>query len=140
MKGEGSALDRTARHLSIAIDVTGKLLMLMVYTLVSVFGNVGKALAIVLLVLQLAGSGGTFPIQVTPPFFQAIHPLLPFTYAISMMREAVGGILWDIVGKDLLMMGVYVAAGLLIGLALKKHINRVAEPLIQKAKESKLIH
>ncbi|MFM1654129.1 YhgE/Pip family protein [Brevibacillus sp. B_LB10_24] len=114
--------------------------MLMVYTLVSVFGNVGKAMAIVLLVLQLAGSGGTFPIQVTPPFFQAIHPLLPFTYAISMMREAVGGMLWDIVGKDLLVMGVYVAVTLIIGLALKRHINRVTEPLMQKAKESKLIH
>ncbi|MED0736237.1 YhgE/Pip domain-containing protein [Aneurinibacillus thermoaerophilus] len=114
--------------------------MLIVYTLVSVFGNVGKAMAIVLLVLQLAGSGGTFPIQVTPPFFQAIHPYLPFTYAISMMREAVGGILWDIIGKDLLMMAVYVAIALVIGVALKDFLNRSSARFVEKAKESKLIH
>ncbi|WP_028543803.1 YhgE/Pip domain-containing protein [Paenibacillus taiwanensis] len=114
--------------------------MLIVYTLVSVFGNVGKALAIVLLVLQLAGSGGTFPIQVTPPFFQAIYPYLPFTYAISMMREAVGGILWDIIQRDLLMMVIYAGIFLVIGLALKTSINRSSAVLVKKAKSSKLIH
>lgn len=114
--------------------------MLIVYTLVSVFGNVGKAMAIVLLVLQLAGSGGTFPIQVTPPFFQAIHPFLPFTYGISMMREAVGGILWDVVQEDLYMMSAYVGLILLIGLALKKTINRSTANLVKKARSSHLIH
>ncbi|MVP01656.1 YhgE/Pip domain-containing protein [Paenibacillus lutrae] len=114
--------------------------MLIVYTLVSVFGNVGKALAIVLLVLQLAGSGGTFPIQVTPPFFQAIHPYLPFTYGIDLMREAVGGILWDNVYSDVFMMAVYVGITLLIGLALKETINTASRNLVKKAKESKLIH
>ncbi|MCI1775302.1 MAG: YhgE/Pip domain-containing protein [Paenibacillus lautus] len=114
--------------------------MLIVYTLVSVFGNVGKAMAIVLLVLQLAGAGGTFPIQMTPPFFQALHPYLPFTYAISMMREAVGGILWDIVIRDMLLMLVFAAIALVIGIALKKPINRASSGLIRKAKASKLIH
>ncbi|QOS98306.1 YhgE/Pip domain-containing protein [Brevibacterium sp. JNUCC-42] len=114
--------------------------MLIVYTLVSVFGNVGKAMAIVLLVLQLAGSGGTFPIQVTPPFFQAIYPFLPFTYAISMMREAVGGILWDVINKDIMMMTAYAGIALVIGLALKKIINRSSVKLVKKAKESQLIH
>ncbi len=114
--------------------------MLIVYTLVSVFGNVGKAMAIVLLVLQLAGSGGTFPIQVTPPFFQAIYPYLPFTYAISMMREAVGGILWDIINRNIMMMTAYAGIALIIGLALKKFINRTSAKLVKKAKESQLIH
>ncbi|MEI7027777.1 YhgE/Pip domain-containing protein [Paenibacillus sp. y28] len=114
--------------------------MLVVYTLVSVFGNVGKAMAIVLLVLQLAGSGGTFPIQLTPPFFQAVHPYLPFTYAISLMREAVGGMLWDIVLRDLLMMGMYVGLTLVIGLALKTWINQKSARLVEKAKESGLLH
>lgn len=114
--------------------------MLAVYTLVSVFGNVGKALAIVLLVLQLAGSGGTFPIQTTPPFFQAIHPFLPFTYAISMMREAAGGILWDIVRRDIIVLAVVAGLFLLIGLVLKSPINKASAGLVRKAKESKLIH
>ncbi len=120
--------------------IISAIFMLIVYTLVSVFGNVGKAMAIVLLVLQLAGSGGTFPIQVTPPFFQAIPPFLPFTYAISMMREAVGGILWDIIVEDLLMMAIYTGIILIIGIALKKGINQSTAHLVEKAKESKLSH
>lgn len=120
--------------------VNSAVFMLIVYTLVSVFGNVGKAMAIVLLVLQLAGSGGTFPIQTTPAFFRAIHPFLPFTYGISMMREAVGGIIWSIVRNDLIIMGIYVIVTLLIGLALKGVINQLAAGLVKKAKESRLIH
>ncbi|GGA54258.1 phage infection protein [Kroppenstedtia guangzhouensis] len=114
--------------------------MLIVYTLVSVFGNVGKALSIVLLVLQLSASGGTFPVQVMPLFFQAIHPFLPFTYAISMMREAVGGAIWEIVWKDLSILGVFAALALLIGLALKEPINRKTSKLMESAKASQLIH
>ncbi|OMF37309.1 YhgE/Pip [Paenibacillus sp. FSL H8-0548] len=120
--------------------VLSAVFMLIVYTLVSVFDNVGKAMAIVLLVLQLAGSGGTFPIQVTSPFFQAIHPFLPFTYAISMMREAVGGILWDIVVRDLIALAVFAGISLLIGLALKKWINPFTTKMLEKAKKSGLIH
>lgn len=114
--------------------------MLIVYTLVSIFGNVGKAMGIILLVLQLAGAGGTFPIQVTPHFFQVIHPYLPFTYAISMMREATGGILWDIVWYDFLMMLVFAGIALILGLALKTPINRMSAGFVKKAKASKIIH
>lgn len=120
--------------------IISSVFMCIVYTLVSVFGNVGKALSIILLVLQLAGSGGTFPIQVTPPFFQAIYPFLPFTYAISMMREAVGGMLVDIVEKDVMMLGIFVIITLILGLLLKRPINRVSRRLVEKAKSSHLIH
>ncbi|MFC7392175.1 YhgE/Pip family protein [Scopulibacillus cellulosilyticus] len=114
--------------------------MLIVYTLVSVFGNIGKALAIVLLVLQISGSGGTFPIQTTPPFFQAISPYLPFTYGISLMREAVGGILWHVVRRDIWMLIVFAAIALIIGLALKKIINKLSVKFVKKVKEGGLIH
>ena len=88
-----------------------------VYSLVSIFGNIGKSMAIVLLVLQVAGSGGTFPIQMTPKFFQALYPFLPFTYAIRIIRETVGGMIWGIVWKDLLVLcmgscNVYYCPGL----------------------------
>ena len=62
---------------------------MVVYTTVSTFGNAGKALVIVFLVLQLSGAGGTFPIELSSRFFQTINPFLPFTYAIAAMREAV---------------------------------------------------
>lgn len=111
-----------------------------VYSLVSVFGNIGKSMAIVLLVLQVAGSGGTFPIQMTPKFFQAIYPFLPFTYAIRLIRETVGGMLWGIVWKDLLVLCIWVVIMLVIALALKKPINKSSEKFVENAKGSKLIH
>ncbi|MFD3446541.1 YhgE/Pip family protein [Microbacteriaceae bacterium 4G12] len=114
--------------------------MFLVYTLVSVFGNIGKSMAIILLVLQISGSGGTFPIQVTPKFFQIINPFLPFTYGISLMREAVGGILWKIVWKDLGVLLAFAAITVLIGIFLKKPFNRSSEKFVKNAKESKLIH
>lgn len=114
--------------------------MLMIYTFVSVFGNVGKAMAVVLLVLQLAGSGGTFPIQVTPPFFQAIYPYLPFTYAISLMREAVGGSVRDIVLRDFIILLIYVGITLILGVGLKRFVNRLTAKSVEKAKSGHLIH
>ena len=111
-----------------------------VYSLVSVFGNIGKSMAIVLLVLQVAGSGGTFPIQMTPKFFQAIYPFLPFTYAIRIIRETVGGMMWDVVWKDLLALCIWVVVMLIIALFLKKPINKSSEKFVENAKGSKLIH
>jgi len=122
------------------VSLLSALFMLMVCTLVSVFGNIGKAMAIVLLVLQLAGAGGTFPVQVTPPFFQAIHPFLPFTYATGLMREATGGIVGKLVRADLLRLSAYAAASLVVGLSLKRIINRASAAMVARARESRLIH
>ena len=96
-----------------------------VYSLVSVFGNVGKVVAIILLVLQVAGSGGTFPIQLTPKFFQVINPYLPFTYAISFAREAIGGVVQSVLVKDIVIMLIYIVVAILISIFLKKPINNL---------------
>src|SRR5699024_10324001 len=65
--------------------------MTIVYSVVSLFCVVGKSLAIVMLVLLIAGSGGTYPVSLLPIFFHKIIPSLLFTYAVDLMREAVGG-------------------------------------------------
>ena len=72
-----------------------------IYTLTISFGDVGKALAVVLLVIQVAGAGGTFPIEVTPHFFRMVNPMLPFTHAINAMRECVGGIYGNAYFEDM---------------------------------------
>lgn len=118
----------------------GGVFVCIVYSLVSIFGNVGKSMAIILLVLQVAGSGGTFPIQMTPKFFQAIYPFLPFTYAISAIRETVGGMLWDIVIRDLLVLSVFVVVMIVAALLLKTPINKSSEKFVENAKGSKIIH
>ena len=109
-----------------------------VYSLVSVFGNVGKVVSIILLVLQVAGSGGTFPIQLTPKFFQIINPFLPFTYAISFARESIGGIVENVLAKDIIIMCIYSVGAVLISLFLKKPINKLLQGFAEKFEESGL--
>ncbi|NFT35683.1 YhgE/Pip domain-containing protein, partial [Clostridium botulinum] len=108
------------------------------YSAVSVFGNVGKVIGIVLLVLQIGGSGGTFPIELTPRFFQIIHPFLPFTYAISFAREAIGGVVGEVLVKDIIILLIYAVASILIAVFLKKPINKILEKFTKKFEESGL--
>ena len=126
-----------------ALFVTGILFtsvvfVAIVYSLVSVFGNVGKVTAIILLVLQVAGSGGTFPIQLTPKFFQIINPFLPFTYAISFAREAIGGVVQSVLVKDIVIMLIYIVVSILISIFLKKPINNLLSGFTKKFHESGL--
>ncbi|WP_418302507.1 YhgE/Pip family protein [Lysinibacillus fusiformis] len=111
-----------------------------VYTLVSVFGNVGKALAIVMLVLQIAGSGGTYPVELLPKFFQIINPFLPFTYAIELMREAVGGIIWSTVWIDLLFLIGFWFVFILFGFFLKKLLSEKIEHFMNKTRGLDIFH
>lgn len=109
-----------------------------VYSLVSVFGNVGKVISIILLVLQVAGSGGTFPIQLTPRFFQIINPFLPFTYAISFARESIGGVVESVLMKDIIIMLVYIVVAVLVSIFLKKPINKLLHGFAEKFEQSGL--
>jgi putative membrane protein len=114
--------------------------MLVVYTLVSVFGNIGKAMAIVLLVLQIAGAGGTYPVALLPEFFQTIHPFLPFSYAIDLMREAVGGIVWERAYRDILFLSLLGLIAMLFGTFLKGPLSKKTKAFMSKSKESGLFH
>ncbi|MCD3352040.1 YhgE/Pip domain-containing protein [Clostridium botulinum D/C] len=112
---------------------------IIIYSLVSIFGNVGKAFGVILLVLQISASGGTFPVQVTPPFFQRLNPLLPFTYAIGGMRETVGGILRSVLLKDIVILCVYLVIALLLSVQLKERLHNMNEKLVSKLKECGLV-
>ena len=81
--------------------------------------DIGKALAVILLVLQIAGSGGTFPIEVTPEFFQGLYHFLPFTYAIDAMRETIGGLYGNNYALCLLKLFAFVPLSLCLGLFLR---------------------
>lgn len=109
---------------------------IIIYTLVSVAGNVGKVIGIILLVLQIAGSGGTFPVQLTPHFFQIINPYLPFTYAISLVRETVGGIVKSVLINDIIVLFIFIVLSIVVGVILKKPINKVLNKFIENFKDS----
>jgi len=109
------------------------------YTLVSVFGNIGKGLAIIFLVLQFSSSGGTFPVSTAAPFFQALNPFMPFTYAVGVMREAVGGILWETALADILLLLVFIVLCYVVALALKKPLSGYTKRVAEKARQTKVI-
>ncbi|MFJ7745773.1 YhgE/Pip family protein [Peribacillus sp. NPDC097295] len=111
---------------------------LLVYTFVSVLGNVGKGISVILMVLQISSSGGTFPVQVTPPFFQHINPFLPFTYAVSLLRESVGGITWSTATKDILILFLFIVITLFLGVILKKPFHRRTQKMKDKLYGSRL--
>lgn len=113
--------------------------MAIVYTLVALFSNVGKAIGVVLLVLQLGGSGGTFPIQVTPQIFQKIYNLLPFTYGISGMREAIAGIYYETLVKDIVVLCIFLIIALVMGALLKKKANEKLHQFSKKLGESGVV-
>ena len=115
---------------------TSVIFTIILYSLCSVFGNVGKVLGIVLLVIQIGGSGGTFPIQLTPKFFQTINPFLPFTYAISFAREAIGGVVQSVLIKDIVVLLIYGAIFILISLFLKKPINKLLHGFTESMEKS----
>lgn len=114
--------------------------ILIVYSLVSVFGNVGKALAIIMLVLQISGSGGTYPVVLLPKFFQIISPFLPFTYGVDLMREAVGGIVLERTLRDVAILCLFGIIALIFGAFLKEPINKMTKKFLEKSKESGLVH
>ena len=119
--------------------IVGAVFMTIIYTVVSIFGDVGKAMIIILLVLQIAGSGGTYPVVLLPKFFQMINPLLPFTYAVDLMREAVGGIVTKRVIRDLVVLLGFGSAFVLIGAFLKAPLNKLMSK-VMGSKGSRLFH
>ena len=96
-----------------------------VYTLTVSFGDIGKALAVVLLVMQVAGSGGTFPIQTLPKFFQLCYPFLPFPHAIDAMHAAMAGSYGNEYWTDLGALMLFLIPSLLLGLLLRKPVIRL---------------
>ena len=108
-----------------------------IYTIVCILGNVGKAVCIVLLVLQLGSSGGTFPIQMTSEFFQALYPKVPFTYSISLLREAVGGVYIPAVERDIKILFIYLIV-VLVGGAILVSLKARSAKLSRERERSKL--
>lgn len=114
--------------------VSSLVFTLFIYSLTVAFGNVGEALAIVVMVIQVAGAGGTFPIEVLPEVYQFVYRYLPFPYGMNAMRETVGGIYaldyWKYIGA----LSVYLVISLFIGLVLAIPFRKLNH-MIEESKE-----
>lgn len=111
----------------------------MIYTLTVSFGDIGKAIAVVLLVMQVAGSGGTFPIEMTADFFQAVYPFLPFTHAINAMHAAMAGAYGMEFWIELGTLALYLIPSLALGLVFRRPVIRANRWIIEKLEETKLM-
>ena len=109
-----------------------------IYTLASIFGNLGKGVVIILLVLQISSSGGTFPVEVIPRFFQKVSRFLPFTYAIGTLREAQGGIFYSNLYNDLFYLVIFSIAFILLGLLFKEPLEGLNRRFNEQFKASGL--
>ena len=92
---------------------------LLIYSLAISFGDLGKALAVVVMVLQIAGSSGTFPIEMLPQVYQNIYIFFPFPYAINAMRETVAGMYGTAYLTNLAQLMLFAVAALVIGLVIR---------------------
>lgn len=111
----------------------------LIYALSITFKHIGKALSVILVILQIPGSAGTYPIEMTPAFFQFLHPLLPFTYGINAMREAIAGIYGMHYWKNILCLAVFLPIALGIGLLLRPHLLNLNYLFDRKLAETDLM-
>ncbi len=117
-----------------ACSVCSFVFTLFMYSLTVAFENIGEALAVVVMVVQVAGAGGSFPIQVLPQIYQNIYRFFPFPYAMDALRETVGGMYGMTYWKNLLVLSLYVILSLIIGLVLAVPFRRLNER-IERSKE-----
>ena len=110
-----------------------------VYALAVAFKHVGKALGVLLVVLQIPGASGLYPIQMQPEFFRALNPWLPFTYGIDAMREAVAGFYDGAFVRNLLALLLFLVPALLIGVVARRHLLGVNALFDRKMAQTDLL-
>ena len=119
--------------------IAGLVFTFFIYALVAAFANLGKAIAVLLLIIQVTGCGGSFPLQLLPPFIQAISPWLPATHVVYAMRAAMfgtyGGDFWIEIGLLLL----FLIPAALVGLVLRKPLSRFMTWYVEQVESSKLV-
>ena len=116
--------------------VTSLTCSMLAYSMAIAFGNIGKALFVVFLIIQIAGSGGSYPIELLPDFFQQVYLFFPFPYAINAMREAIAGLYQNNYLIYLLQLLLFFGVGLFVGLVLKRPldgINRYMNDQLEKS-------
>ncbi len=120
-----------------ASSVTAFVFSVLIYSLAISFGDVGKALVVVMVVIQIAGSSGTFPIELLPDFYRRVYIFFPFPYAINAMRECIGGLYENTYGECLWELLIFAGVGLFIGLVVRiplMGLNRFIEERMEDTK------
>lgn len=109
------------------------------YCLAVIFGNVGKMLSVVIMIIQIAGSGGSYPIELLPDFFQQIYLLFPFPYAINAMREAIAGLYGNQYLVYILLLLLFFAIFLVMGLTLRRPLSGLSEYMDEQLEKTEMM-
>lgn len=111
---------------------------LLIYALAVSFGDVGKAIVVVVMVIQIAGSSGTFPIELLPDIYQKVYRFFPFPYAINAMRECICGLYGHSFQLEILKLLGFAAAALVIGLLVRRPFIGLTEFMEEKLEKTEL--
>lgn len=112
---------------------------LLIYSLALSFGDVGKAIVVVIMVMQIAGSSGTFPIELLPEIYQKFYRFFPFPYAIDAMRECICGMYGNYYWQQIGYLMLFAVAALLIGLLVRKPFMGLNRFMEEKLEETELL-
>lgn len=110
---------------------------IVIYTLVFMFGNIGKVISVLLMILQIFGTGGIYPLETILSQLAALAPFLPFTYAIQGLREAIAGPNWATFSHDILML-ICLAITFIVIAPLRRIFKRPIDKLEKGMKNSRL--
>jgi len=120
--------------------ITSLLFTIINYGLVYSLSNIGEALSIVILVIQVAGSGGTYPLQLLPEFFSKLHRFMPFNYAMNAMRETIHGMYDHVYIKCILVLLLMIAICLPLFLIIYKFTKPLLHYFDKSKAETKIMH
>lgn len=123
---------------TLAAMMTSFVFTFLIYSLTVAFGNIGEAIAVVIMVIQVAGAGGTFPVEVLPSVYQYLYKFMPFSYCMNALRECVAGMYQHTYGKCLATLLIYVGISVIIGLLLAKPCAKLLDKLEHSKEKSGL--
>ena len=123
----------------LAAALTSLTFSLLIYSLTLSFGDIGKALAVVVMVIQIAGSSCTFPIELLPTVYQKIYIFFPFPYAINAIRETIGGMYADTYVKSLSELLIFAVVALLIGLVVRIPFVGINHYMEERMEDTKMM-
>ena len=112
--------------------------MILIYSIISAIGTVGKAIGVILLVLQISATGGVYPIQIMHPFFKALYPYMPMTYGITLIREAQLGVVWSNYIPALIILLAIGCVTITVAVIIKEKLDKPSHYFEEKLEESGL--
>ena len=119
--------------------VTSFVFVLLIYALTISFGDIGKAIVVVIMVLQIAGSSGSYPIEILPPVFGKIYKFFPFPHAINAMREALCGMYRHDFILYLAYLLIFAVIGLAVGLFIRRPFLGMNRFVSEKLEETEVL-